>query len=327
MKRFRESDRSTTDEVLLPGEYAGDYSECWYKTFDIVFLVGWLSVLLILWAVTCYNQPDLLTDYQFMLFSLFKLMIMLLMSLAGGLVCRHYCQMDDKGYIVTNHSSWFRVNYTRKLQHFAAYLVPLVCGSAKVGTKLHPQSILPHLWESLFVLLIFLLLIKPIREQSKFFMLQFNSLDRPEDRPNTLKWIVLGNIFPGLILGTIFKQLFEQIGEPNLVFIIIFIIGIGDGLAEPVGIYLGKKKYLAPSWFMKKRYIRSYAGSACVYISGVAFTLLFYSEFNHFSQFVAAIILVPPIMTLVEATAPHSMDTPAMMIVGFLLLYAICLFN
>merc|ERR1719334_3061394 len=33
----------------------------------------------------------------------------------------------------------------------------------------------------------FLVLIKPIRERFDFFMLQFNSLDRPEDRPNTLQ--------------------------------------------------------------------------------------------------------------------------------------------
>ena len=192
---------------------------------------------------------------------------------------------------------------------------------------MHPKGILPHTWESLFVLLIFLLLIKPIREKSKFFMLQFNSMDRPEDRPNTLKWIVLGNILPGLILGVIFKQLFEQIGEPNLVLIIVFIIGIGDGLAEPVGIYLGKKKYVVPSWSMGKRYVRSYAGSTCVFLSGIVFTLMFFKEFNHLAQFIVAIFLVPPVMTIVEAVAPHSMDTPLMMTVGFSLLYAICLFN
>ncbi|MEI6284884.1 MAG: hypothetical protein WCP79_00115 [Bacillota bacterium] len=45
-------------------------------------------------------------------------------------------------------------------------------------------------------------------------------------------------------------------------------------------------------------------------------------KLQHFAAY-----LVPPIMTLVEATAPHSMDTPMMMIIGFLLLYAICLFN
>ncbi|MCK9423530.1 MAG: hypothetical protein M0Q38_13120 [Bacteroidales bacterium] len=322
------NEQSQTDiKVILPGEEAGNYSKKWYKTFDIVFLIGWLCAFLVLYVLSINFEPGFLTDYQFLLFCSFKLFIMLLVSLLGGIVCRHYCKTDDKGYIITNPNSWFKVNYTRKIQHFAAYLIPLISASNHVGTQLHPQGIIPHLWESLFVLLMFLLLIKPIREKYRFFMLQFNSLDRPEDRPNTLKWIVIGNILPGLILGTIFKQFFEHINEPNLVLIIVFIVGIGDGLAEPVGIYWGHKKYLAPSWFMKKRYIRSYAGSACVLLSAIVFILIFYSDFNHPTQFVVALILIPPIMTLLEATAPHSMDTPIMMLVGFSVLYAICLFN
>lgn len=60
-------------------------------------------------------------------------------------------------------------------------------------------------WANWFTLLGFLILIKPIRERSTFFMLQFNSLDRPEDRPNTLSWIVGGNILPGCIMIIFFK--------------------------------------------------------------------------------------------------------------------------
>jgi len=326
MKISPEINQKAEKPLILPGELAGDYSESWIKTFDIVFLIGWLCGFAILYIVTLLFEPYIFTDYDFSLFCLFKLFIMLLVSLAGGLVCRHYCETDNNGYIITNKNSWFKVNYTRKIQHFAAYLVPLINGTRQEGTNIHPIGIIPHFWESLMVLLLFLLLIKPIREKSKFFMLQFNSLDRPEDRPNTLKWIVLGNLVPGLLLGSIFIQLFQQLNEPELVLIIILIIGIGDGLAEPVGIYWGKRKYLAPSWFLDRRYIRSYAGSACVYLSGIIFILLFYSEFNTLAQFIAAIILIPPLMTFVEATAPHSMDTPMMMIAGFSALYAICVF-
>ncbi len=312
-----------SDNVIHPGECAGDYSCDWRKTFDLPFLVGWSVAFIILFIITLHLQPELFSNFRFFVFCLIKLLIMLILSLVGGLLCRHYCEIDEKGYIITNRNSWFKVNYTRKLQHFAAYLVPLISGTSKPGTPLHPSSIIPHLWESLLVLLIFLLLIKPIRERSRFFMLQFNSLDRPEDRPNTLKWIVLGNILPGLILGTIFKQLFEYINEPNLVFIIVLIIGIGDGLAEPVGIYLGRKKYLAPSWGLQQRYTRSYAGSACVYICALIFVAIFYADFNSVGRFITAMIVIPPLMTVVEATAPHSMDTPLMMIIGFSVLFAI----
>jgi len=315
-----------TKEILLPGVIAGNYSEPWYKTFDLVFLIGWIISFTALLIVTLLASPDIFTDFSFLSFCALKLFIILLLSLMGGVICKHYCKTDDKGYILTNQGSWFKVNYTRKIQHFAAYLVPLISGSNQIGSAVHPAGIIPHLWESLLVLLMFLLLIKPIRERSKFFMLQFNSLDRPEDRPNTLKWIIAGNILPGLILATVFKQLFEHIQVPNLLLIIVFIVGIGDGLAEPVGVYWGRKKYFAPSWGMKKKYIRTYAGSACVFLCAILFTLMFFPDFPRLSQFLFTLLLIPPIMTFVEATAPHSMDTPVMMVVGFSVLYAILLF-
>ena len=53
----------------------------------------------------------------------------------------------------------------------------------------------------------------PARESLTIFMLQFNSLDRPEDRPHCLKWIVAGNIFPGLLLILFFTYLFSTVGE------------------------------------------------------------------------------------------------------------------
>jgi hypothetical protein len=171
----------------------------------------------------------------------------------------------------------------------------------------------------------FLILIKPLREKSKFLMLQFNSLDRVEDRPNTLKWIVLGNMLPGLLIITVFKQIFETyLGLPLLATIVVLTVGIGDGLAEPVGIYLGKKKYIVPSWNLKQRYVRSYAGSFCVYFFALLFIILYKDQFANLQEFWSAIILFPPVMVFSEAFAPHSMDTPIMMLVGFSLLFGIC---
>lgn len=66
------------------------------------------------------------------------------------------------------------------------------------------------------------------------------------------------------------------------------------------------------------------AGSACVYIAAVAFLLLFKSQFANPIEFWSSMILFPPVMTLLEAFAPHSMDTPVMMLIGFSLLFGIC---
>ncbi len=307
------------DNILMPGDAAGNYDEKWTKTFDLKFLILWLVLFAFLLGWTLIYDPHLFDAKAFFMKSVFKLSVMMVLALLGGMLCRYYCHTDDKGYITTSKNGWFKVNYTRKIQHFAAYLVPLL------SPPTEPLGILPHLWESLFVLLMFLVLIKPMREASTFFMLQFNSLDRVEDRPNTLKWIVLGNMLPGLLLITIFKQVFEtQLNLPLLASVVVFTVAIGDGLAEPVGTYLGKKKYVVPSWNLKNRYVRSYAGSACVYFFALLFLILYRGEFENPQEFWTAVILFPPVMTLSEAFAPHSMDTPIMMLIGFSLLFGIC---
>ena len=307
------------NKILMPGDSAGNYDEKWTKTFDLKFLILWLILFALLLSLTLIFDPSLFDAKVFFVKAGIKLFIMMILALSGGILCRHYCNTDEKGYITTSKNSWFKVNYTRKIQHFAAYLVPLL------SPPTAPLGILPHLWESLFVLFMFLVLIKPVREFSTFFMLQFNSLDRVEDRPNTLKWIVLGNMLPGLLIITVFKQLFEAyLGLPLLASVVVFTVAIGDGLAEPVGTYLGKKKYVVPSWNLKNRYVRSYAGSACVYLAALLFLILFRGQFANPQEFCSAIILFPPIMTLSEAFAPHSMDTPIMMLIGFSLLFGIC---
>ena len=307
------------NNVLMPGVAAGNYDKKWTETFDLKFLILWLILFVLLLSWTIIFDPNLFNAKEFFLKSAIKLFVMMILALEGGILCRHYCNTDDKGYITTPKNNWFKVNYTRKIQHFAAYLVPLL------SPPTEPLGILPHLWESLFVLFMFLVLIKPIREFSTFFMLQFNSLDRVEDRPNTLKWIVLGNMLPGLLIITIFKQIFETyLSLPLLASIVVFTVAIGDGLAEPVGTYLGKKKYVVPSWNLKNRYVRSYAGSACVYICALLFVILYKGQFANPQEFWSAIILFPPVMTLSEAFAPHSMDTPIMMLIGFSLLFGIC---
>ncbi|MGL4944598.1 MAG: hypothetical protein ACRC46_15565 [Thermoguttaceae bacterium] len=301
----------------------GDYSKKWTQTFDLQFLIGWVVAVAIMLVVTTIWQPEIFRAYGFFQFCAIKIAVMCVIGTLGGMLCRYYCKADERGYIVAGSHKWFRVNYTRKLQHFAAYLIPLL-GSAHHDAA-NPAGILPHVWESLFVLLAFLLLIKPIRERSTLFMLQFNSMDRPEDRPNTLRWIVCGNLIPALVLSTLFQQLFFSLNEPYLPLIIVLIIGFGDGFAEPVGVYLGKRKYTVPSWTMQKRYVRSYAGSACVFIAGLICVGLFHAEFNTTRSFIAALIVIPPLMTFAEAYSPHSMDTPMMMTLGYSTLALICL--
>lgn len=300
-----------------PKEYE-HYDAPWTQTFDLVFLVGCLLALIGLICATLLCGSGNI-DRDFFAFGFFKILFIGVISVLGGLICRKFCDTDEKGYIIYTRKTAFKVNYTRKLQHFAAYLVPLINPFGQ------HEGLIPHLWETFFVMLTFLLLIKPLRENCRFFMLQFNAMDRPEDRPHTLKWIILGNLLPGLLLSVCFQNLFEKVlDEPYLVMIVVIAVGIGDGLAEPVGMYLGKHKYKVPAWNFKRTYTRSWEGSACVFLTTLIAVLIFGGEFNTARQFVAALVILPPLMTFAEAFAPHSMDTPVMMLSGYTVLAGIC---
>jgi len=98
-----------------------------------------LFVALCIW--TQLTQPGLWTNGLFWLEQLPKVTLMMIVSLCGGFLCRHYCEIDEKGYIITNKSSVFKVNYTRKLQHFAAYLIPLLLHTHAAGSIEGPLTL------------------------------------------------------------------------------------------------------------------------------------------------------------------------------------------
>ncbi|CAB1096207.1 unnamed protein product [Ectocarpus sp. CCAP 1310/34] len=247
---------------------------------------------------------------------------------------------------------WFQVNYTRKVQHFAAYLVPLLF---RPSPDCYCTGTLELSWGVWVTLIGFLVMIKPIREAIPLFMLQFNGLDRPEgetatntntnnsawisgplatlpvgassrcpqDRPHTLEWIIKYNIWPGEIMIVFFAHLFRQSYQRDLVYILVFVTGVGDGLAEPVGIWLGKHKYMVRSCDADKYYERSFEGSCCVFVVTVATIIMVFTSFATFWQFLVALLTLPMALTLAEAFSPHTMDTPFIMGVGGAMLYAI----
>lgn len=305
-------------QEALEGEVMGDYSADWKTTFDfkLVIFMAVALIGLIIW--TALTVPQLFSDWMFWVMQLPKLGVMMSVALLGGLACRKFCEVDAAGYITTKKHNVFKVNYTRKFQHFAAYIVPLC-----VKYKSSVTGPIIDAWGDWVTLLAFTALIKPVRENSKFFMLQFNSLDRPEDRPNTLLWIIGGNILPGLFMIIFWRWLLAFTNQENLAFIFIFITGIGDGLAEPVGIWTGKHKYWTASIGGTRKYRRSLEGSACVFISGLVFTTCFYSSFTTALEYWLTMIVLPPLMTLAEAKSPHTMDTPFLMGLGGLVLWLV----
>ena len=61
------------DQVLAPGEVAGDYSADWRKTFDLAFLIGWMITVAVLGIVTFLIEPQFFRDYRFIAFGALKL--------------------------------------------------------------------------------------------------------------------------------------------------------------------------------------------------------------------------------------------------------------
>jgi len=302
----------------IAGEVMGVYTLPWTATFDFTLLVFMICALfgLIVWTTLSY--PHLWQDYMFFLMLLPKGLVMMSVALAGGLTCRYFCEVDAQGYVITNRGSKFKVNYTRKLQHFAAYMVPLI-----VKYKSSVSGPIEDAWGDWVTLGAFTLLIKPVRENVTFFMYQFNSLDRPEDRPNTLKWIIAGNILPGLCLIIFWRWALSFSDQAPLAFIFIFITGIGDGLAEPVGIAFGKHKYWTSALGSNRKYQRSLEGSCCLFLGSLYFTTMFWYAFENQYQFWITMVVLPPLMTYAEAVSPHTMDTPFLMGLGGLVLFLV----
>lgn len=210
-----------------------------------------------------------------------------------------------------------KVNYTRKINHFMLFFLPmyidrLIPFQQSTGWIIMGSAI------AVFSLVIY---IRPLRTKIPLIARMFLSFDRPEDRPHTLFWLST-QITAGYLVIIPMIFLFSQKGYMNLILIPIFINGIGDGLAEPVGIKFGRLKYQTYAFFSKKKYTRTLEGSACVFITSIIVVLVFKPYFNP-EEFIVTLIALPFVMTLAEAFAPHTWDTPFLFFAGYLTLYLI----
>jgi phytol kinase len=197
-----------------------------------------------------------------------------------------------------------KVNYTRKIYHFFVFLLPF-------GLK----KFLPYNDEFVFTIIAILVSLSSlviyvpfIKNRIGIVGLMYKSFDRPEDRPNTLKWLFLQYLMT-YIIALPFYYYFKKINHPDFIFIPIFINAFGDGLAEPIGVRFGKHKYLVNALFSEKKYERSLEGSLCVFMTSVVVILNFKNQFS-LLQFALLLILIPIVATLAEAKSPHTIDSP-----------------
>ena len=210
-----------------------------------------------------------------------------------------------------------KVNYTRKINHFMLFFLPVFLDVVFPYEK----SIGGLVINCIIAVLSLLIYVKPLRTRISFISTMFLSIDRPEDRPHTLLWLST-QMIAGFLIIIPAVMLFNFQGYENLVFIPILINAIGDGLAEPVGVRFGRLKYKTHALFSEKKYVRTIEGSLCVLITSIVVIVLFKTYFSP-AEFIAALITVPLAMTLAEAFAPHTWDTPFLFFIGYLSLYVI----
>ncbi len=206
-----------------------------------------------------------------------------------------------------------RVNYTRKLNHFAVFFIPMYVDTLYPWDRHDPAALAATFVIGLLILGMYT---APVRQRSGFVATCFRAFDRPEDRPYTLLWLST-QVIAGFIVLLPFAAWLIRNGYEPLLFIPILINTIGDGLAEPVGVRYGRHPYRVRALFTTRRYQRTLEGSACVLLTGFAVIIAYGGWFTP-TQFLAAMLVIPLGMTLAEAFSPHTWDTPFLLAAGYL---------
>ena len=206
-----------------------------------------------------------------------------------------------------------KVNYTRKINHFAIFFIPVFIDQQLASDTF---TDLVYLSVSAVGTLCFLLIfLERVRTKVPVFQLMFDGFDRPEDRPHTLLWLWT-QYAVGFAVMVPMIWWFGHLGLEALVTVPILINIVGDGLAEPVGVRFGKREYSVRALFTSQRFTRTLEGSACVLITGIV-VLLMHATYVTAPQMVAGLLIIPIAMTLTEAYSPHAWDTPFLMLVGY----------
>ena len=197
-----------------------------------------------------------------------------------------------------------RVNYTRKINHFVLFFTdPVLYWLFR--TEPIPGE---ELKIALISLAFFGIYVKPVRARVPMIRTMFASFDWPEDRPYTLLWAVT-QVAAGYLVLVPLGAYFSSIDRYSLITIPILVNGLGDGLAEPVGVRFGKHHYRTRALFTSRRYTRTLEGSSMVFGSAVLVVLANSSQFSS-AQLTVALLTIPIATTLAEAFSPHTIDSP-----------------
>jgi phytol kinase len=149
----------------------------------------------------------------------------------------------------------------------------------------------------------------------------FRGMERPEDRPYTLFWMISQFGATYAVYAVLYNAMIFR-GVTQWMILPLLVMAVGDGLAEPVGVAFGRHSYETVALNGGGRYRRTLEGSACVFITAVVVIMLAYPWFTPL-QFIAALAVIPLTGTVMEAISPHTWDSPIMLLAMGLQLVAI----
>ena len=228
---------------------------------------------------------------------------------AFGLLGKILCS-----YLVLRYK--IKINYVRKLglrpwRKLTAFVIPLLV--SKGGQAIPDVCAVFAMGQLLTILTEW----HAIRRRVRFLRYAFLSWDRLEDRPYSMRYDLLEDVFRFLVylpFMVIFGKMSLIVMIPNL------INEFGDGLAEPVGIRWGRHTYRVKAlWYKGKAFAgsfqRSLEGSAAVFAVSILVLFAYRDQFTP-TQFLVALLTIPLGMTIAEAVSPHTADGPLLALTG-----------
>ena len=190
------------------------------------------------------------------------------------------------------------------------------------GEGLARDMFLAMVWQSLGnTLLLAVIFGKACRKNVPVLRIAFAGIERSDDRPHALTWFILQMVGQTMVQIPMIQWMLSN-DKGLLIWIPFLSVGLGDGLAEPVGRIWGKHKYKVRAMCTSKRYTRSFEGSAVVFFWTAVAVAIGTPEMTAL-QAVLSFLTIPLANTIMEAVSPHTFDNHFMWAVTWLLLWII----
>lgn len=194
-------------------------------------------------------------------------------------------------------AGWLRPGDARKVNHVAV----LVGGACWFGWQEPADARTGSLTAGLILLPLVALTCRLRRWPP--FSWAFAGNTRPSDAPHEAfyfwsSWLVG---FVGLF------AIEAALADVRVTRLAALILGVGDGLGEPVGTRWGRHRYRVPGWLGWSGGERSLEGSLAVAL-GTAATILLAVGWVATPAYLAAVVGVAAVVTLAEALSPRGLD-------------------